>query len=121
MLFCQLLFRIVIDCVYLPLRQWQGKRKAYHRPFIVSRYLPTDNDILAIRDGRLVEVEMGAAEKGGGGRVRVTVDLSREQHRFLRQFALDNGADGMKVLRALLVELEEDEALVERVRERLGV
>lgn len=49
----------------------------------------------------------------------MTLDLSRPQHRFLRQFALDAETDASSILRALLVLLEEDTALAGRIVARL--
>ena len=51
--------------------------------------------------------------------VRVTVDLPRSEHRFLRVFAAQSGSDGMRVMRAALQELAEDEEFASRVRDRL--
>lgn len=51
--------------------------------------------------------------------IRITVDLDANQHRFLRQYALDAGAKGTEVLRGLLAELAEDEELRSRLTERL--
>jgi hypothetical protein len=51
--------------------------------------------------------------------VRISVDLPKEQHKFLRRFALDADVDGMRIVRALLSELEEDTRLAQRVRDRL--
>jgi len=51
-------------------------------------------------------------------RVRVTVDLARKQHRFLRRFAFEAEADASSVLRALLALLEEDEGLARKVAAR---
>jgi hypothetical protein len=50
----------------------------------------------------------------------MTLDLSREQHRFLRQFALDAESDASAILRALLAILEEDDLLAESVVSRAG-
>jgi hypothetical protein len=50
-------------------------------------------------------------------RVRYTLDLSKEQHRFLKQFALDADADASAVMRALLSILETDQALAGRAIE----
>lgn len=75
----------------------------------------------------------GAAEKiqedrrrGHGGfpaeaekLVRLSVDVPRAQHRFLRVEAAQAGATGMAVVRALISEMEADENLAERVRGRL--
>lgn len=53
-------------------------------------------------------------------RVRFTLDLAREQHRFLKHFALDAEVDASVVVRVLLLILQEDEALAERVLQRLA-
>ncbi len=47
-------------------------------------------------------------------RVRYTLDLSKEQHRFLKQFALDAEADASAILRALLALLQTDQELAGR-------
>lgn len=49
----------------------------------------------------------------------MTLDLSREQHRFLRQFALDAESDASSILRALLALLKDDRVLAESVVERI--
>lgn len=51
---------------------------------------------------------------------RITVDLPRDEHKFLRDFAYDADADGMRVVRALLAELREDGDLTERILGRLA-
>ena len=51
--------------------------------------------------------------------VRLSVDVPRNQHRFLRVLAAESGVTGMAVIRALLEEAEADDELVRRVRERL--
>lgn len=48
-------------------------------------------------------------------RTRYTLDLSREQHRFLKLFAVDAEVDASAVLRALLRVLEADSILATRV------
>jgi hypothetical protein len=52
--------------------------------------------------------------------VRVSVDLPRSRHKFLRDFAYDTETDGMSVMRGLLDLLHEDEELAKRLRERLA-
>ena len=47
---------------------------------------------------------------------RFTVELPREQHRFVKRFALDADSDASTVTRALLTLLETDPVLAERVR-----
>jgi len=51
--------------------------------------------------------------------VRVSVDLPRSRHKFLRDFAYDAETDGMSVMRGLLEELTEDPELAARLRDRL--
>lgn len=50
---------------------------------------------------------------------RITVDLPRDEHKFLRDYAYDNDTEGMRVMRALLMELAADPELSERVLRRL--
>ena len=54
------------------------------------------------------------------GTKRITVDLPRDEHKFLRDFAYDADAEGMRVVLALLAELRGDEELAERVLDRLA-
>jgi hypothetical protein len=63
---------------------------------------------------------MGSAGTGREGTKRITVDLPRSEHKFLRDFAYDNDTDGMRVVRALLLELREDRGLSVRVLARMG-
>lgn len=51
--------------------------------------------------------------------MRVSVDLPRHRHKYLRDFAYDTETDGMSVVRALLEEMAEDPELEHRVRNRL--
>jgi hypothetical protein len=51
--------------------------------------------------------------------IRITVDLSSSQHRFLREYCFLTGSKGTAVLRGLLTELAEDEELRERLTQRL--
>jgi len=65
----------------------------------------------------------GGSAAGGGAREktkRITVDLPRSEHKFLRDFAYDNDTDGMRVVRALLLELSDDPGLSSRVLGRMG-
>ena len=64
----------------------------------------------ASRSGR-----RGASER----RIRFTLDLPRNQHRFLKQFALDAEADASVVLRTLLDLLEKDDGLADNLRRRI--
>jgi hypothetical protein len=63
---------------------------------------------------------MGSAGTGRGATKRITVDLPRSEHRFLRDFAYDNDTDGMRVVRALLLELRDDPGLSPRVLARIA-
>lgn len=60
-----------------------------------------------------------SATGGPERRIRVTLDLSREQHRFLRRFAFEAEADASAVLRTLLTLLEEDSALAKKALARV--
>jgi hypothetical protein len=51
--------------------------------------------------------------------VRFTLDLDREQHRFLKTYAAGFDAKASEVMRALLDELRADEDLAARVRDRV--
>lgn len=61
----------------------------------------------------------GSAARAREDRVRASVDLSREQHKFLKMFAVQNDSDGMSVLRELVGMLEEEEDMAPRLVERL--
>jgi hypothetical protein len=61
----------------------------------------------------------GSAGTGREGTKRITVDLPRSEHKFLREFAYDNDTDGMRVVRALLLELRDDPGLSPRVLGRM--
>ncbi|PLS84304.1 MAG: hypothetical protein CYG60_18640 [Actinobacteria bacterium] len=54
------------------------------------------------------------------GTKRITVDLPRNEHKFLRDFAYDADSDGMRVVRALLMELRDNPELSARVVGRLA-
>jgi hypothetical protein len=61
----------------------------------------------------------GSAGRRRRGTKRITVDLPRSEHKFLRDFAYDNDTDGMRVVRALLLELRDDPGLSPRVLARM--
>ena len=61
----------------------------------------------------------GRAAKKHGDTKRITVDLPRDEHKFLRDFAYDHDTDGMRVVRALLIELRSDSGLSGRILMRL--
>ena len=72
---------------------------------------------------RTLQDDSGAKANGSMKREetkRITVDLPRDEHRFLRDTTYDLDTDGIKVMRALLLELREDEELFGRVRERVA-
>lgn len=48
-------------------------------------------------------------------RIRFTLDLTPEQHRFLKRFAFDAETDASVVMRALLALLQNDERLARRI------
>jgi hypothetical protein len=52
--------------------------------------------------------------------VRISVDMPRSQHKYLRDFAYDAETDGMSVVRGLLELLKEDSELAERLHRRLA-
>jgi len=56
----------------------------------------------------------------GPRRVRITVDLDREDHRALRRWVADEETDAQRVIRALLDELFRDAKLAARIRARVG-
>ena len=62
----------------------------------------------------------GFARTGREKTKRITVDLPRSEHKFLRNFAYDNDTDGMRVVRALLLELRDDPGLSPRVLGRMA-
>jgi hypothetical protein len=51
--------------------------------------------------------------------VRFTLDLAREQHRFLKRFALDAEANASVVMRTLLSILQDDKAFARTVIARV--
>jgi hypothetical protein len=51
--------------------------------------------------------------------VRFTLDLDRDRHQFLKQYAVRIEADASQVVRALLDLLRDDPALIVRVQERV--
>ena len=62
----------------------------------------------------------GSARAAREGTKRITVDLPRSEHKFLKDFAYDNDTDGMRVVRALLLELRDDPGLSSRVLGRMA-
>ncbi|WP_047866598.1 hypothetical protein [Rubrobacter aplysinae] len=82
-----------------------------------GREYPESNDPQeASHTGQMVE-EQGSTKPRTK---RITVDLPISEHRFLRDYAYDHDADGMKVVRALLAELAEDPELGSRIQARLA-
>jgi hypothetical protein len=51
--------------------------------------------------------------------VRFTLDLDRDRHQFLKQYATGIEADASEVVRALLDQLRADDVLADRVRARV--
>jgi hypothetical protein len=68
---------------------------------------------------RATEEQASGSAPAGERRVRVTLDLARRQHRFLKRFAVDADADASSVLRVLLELLEEDASLADAVHHRV--
>lgn len=60
------------------------------------------------------EVPLG--RRRADGPARFTVELPRQQHRFVKQFALSADTDASTVTRILFRLLEEDPQLAERIR-----
>ena len=79
-----------------------------------SRQAQPDRETLARGPAR-----DGSARSGREKTKRITVDLPRSEHKFLRDFAYDNDTDGMRVVRALLLELRDDPGLSPRVLGRM--
>lgn len=52
--------------------------------------------------------------------VRLNADIDRELHRWLKGFALQADTDMAHIVRALLAELQADDALADRVRAGLS-
>jgi len=63
--------------------------------------------------------ERASPHPSSAGRIRITLDSAREQHRFLKSFALDAECDASSVLRTLLALLGEDPALARTVMSRV--
>lgn len=55
-----------------------------------------------------------------GDTKRLTLDLSREEHRALKLLALEQDMPMAELLRAAIAELREDGALLRRVSKRAG-
>jgi hypothetical protein len=76
-----------------------------------------------VQETNETQPNVNAAAKGGGakreGTKRITVDLPRDEHKFLRDYAYDHETDGMRVVRALLMELRGDSGLSGRVLMRI--
>ncbi len=75
-------------------------------------------DAAEMQESAPTSLTRGAARRREGTK-RITVDLPRDEHKFLRDYAYDADADGMRVVRALLMELRDDPELSERVLQRL--
>lgn len=71
-------------------------------------------------DALLLRRNDGSVAAGREKTKRITVDLPRSEHKFLRDFAYDNDTDGVRVVRALLLELRDDPSLSPRVLGRMG-
>lgn len=54
------------------------------------------------------------------GKPRFTVIMDREQHRYIKQLALDIGSDASTITRSLFTLLQNDPALARRLRHQLA-
>lgn len=64
--------------------------------------------------------QVPAADVPSAKPVRFSLDLDREgHHRYLKRFAFDANTDISHILRALVDEMQTDDGLADRVRERL--
>jgi hypothetical protein len=71
--------------------------------------------------GKAVPLSAPAGESVPGGKpVRISLDVDRQTHRYLKQFALDTETDIMRVLRALIAEMQADDGLAAKVRNRVS-
>ncbi|MDP9437304.1 MAG: hypothetical protein M3P49_00920, partial [Actinomycetota bacterium] len=61
-----------------------------------------------------------APTREGKKLTRLSVDVPRAQHVFLRVEAAQAGKTGMAVVRALIAEMQDDPELAARVRDRLA-
>jgi len=68
--------------------------------------------------GATFEPELPARHKSA--KPRFTVIMSKEQHRFIMQFALDADSDASTVTRSLFSLLQKDPALIRRLRQELA-
>lgn len=83
----------------------------------------TETEALAAEEDRGLAPSEGASSTKAPATeklVRLSVDVPTSKHRFLRVMAAQEGVSGMAVVRALIDELQDDEELAERVRERLA-
>lgn len=62
----------------------------------------------------------GTPQPKGGRKPRFTVIMPRDQHRFIKQLALDMGSDASTITRSLFTILQTDPALVRRLRQQLA-
>ncbi len=76
----------------------------------------TEAGVPEVEEHVSAEVKAKTAER----LVRLSVDVPTSKHRFLRVMAAQEGVSGMAVVRTLIDELQDDEELAERVRERLA-
>lgn len=71
-------------------------------------------------DPEQAETGRGVATEPAEKLTRLSVDVPRSQHRYLRVLAAESGVTGMAVIRALLQESEANPELAARIRERLA-
>lgn len=73
-----------------------------------------------IPQSRLVRLYDSDMPVTAGDTKRITLDLSREEHRALKLLALEQDIPMAELLRAVIAELREDDALLRRVSKRAG-
>ena len=100
----------------------RGRPSAKEARARMTRAVGSQTPISRTEAGALeVEEHVSAEGKAKTERlVRLSVDVSTSKHRFLRVMAAQEGVSGMAVVRTLIDELQDDEELAERVRERLA-
>jgi hypothetical protein len=68
---------------------------------------------------RREDVELAETPRRKSAKPRFTVIMSREQHRFIMQFALDLDSDASTITRNLFTILQNDATLAHRLRQEL--
>ena len=78
---------------------------------------PSPSDLI----GKAVEVQQTAPPAPAPFQaVRFQVNMSKEQHRFIRQFAFESDTDISTIIRLLLTRIEDEPVFAEEVRSQLA-